>query len=246
MLGRPSNKQRRAIFDAVSSGDPTAVRALLDAAPELVKVRMNKVKWGDKRDAIKSKWDATPLHWAALYGFRRVAEVLIASGAAVDVRDNDGQTPLHHLGWIGFDEKPEDDGPRYVAEVLLAHGANIGAKDKSGSTPLHTAARDPFWLKTVEVLLAHGANAKARDKDGFTPIHQAVLFGGNGNPKGVKGILAALIAAGADVNARNAAGETSLFWVESKARRAQEASYQEGAEEALAVAQFLRDNGARE
>ena len=37
----------------------------------------------------------TPLHWAALSGHKDVVELLLASKAEVNAKNNDGQTPLH-------------------------------------------------------------------------------------------------------------------------------------------------------
>jgi len=252
-LGKPSNEQRKAIFEAVSAGEPGAVQRLLDAAPELVKARINRVKWNDERDkATGPQWDATPLHWAAQYGFRRVAEVLVARGAQVNGKDNDGKTPLHHLGFLGYDddEEFEDDGPHYVAEILLEHGADVNARDKSGSTPLMEIAGHAFQDETVNVLLAHGAKANVHDRTGVTPLHRAVLSCAHyEHPEAMQRmqrIIGMLIAAGADVNARTVAGETPLFWVKQNLREAEEAGNQKGVEDASAIAQFLLANGAKD
>jgi ankyrin repeat protein len=37
----------------------------------------------------------TPLHMAAFYGRTRATELLLASGATIEVRDRIGMTPLH-------------------------------------------------------------------------------------------------------------------------------------------------------
>ena len=41
-------------------------------------------------------WEATPLHYAAHEGHKEVVELLIAKGAVVNAKDDDGDTPLDY------------------------------------------------------------------------------------------------------------------------------------------------------
>jgi ankyrin repeat protein len=82
---------------------------------------------------------------------------LFDAGAAVDTRDNRGETPLH---WA------IQGGHKQIVEWLLDHGADIHARDIEGHTPLHTAVIrfggsgiDKKAL--VELLLRRGANLTA-------------------------------------------------------------------------------------
>lgn len=70
-----------------------------------------------------------PIAWAVRRGLRfaRVVERLLRAGVRVDVRDDEGQTPLH-LAASG--------GCVAVARVLLAAGAKLGARDAQKQTPL--------------------------------------------------------------------------------------------------------------
>ena len=61
-----------------------------------------------------------------------MAEKLLAAGAAVGAKANDGETPLHCAARYGHVE---------VAEKLLAAGAAVGAKDRDGKTPLDKAVQ---------------------------------------------------------------------------------------------------------
>jgi len=63
------------------------------------------------------KW--TPLNYAAHGGHKEVAELLIAAGADVNARDEDGKTP--------FDVASNDE----TADLLREHGAKTGAELKA-------------------------------------------------------------------------------------------------------------------
>jgi len=73
----------QAFFSEVERGDLETVRAMVSAAPKLVRAR--------------DGTGATALHVAALQGHRAVVELLLASGAEVNARDDEfGATPA---GW---------------------------------------------------------------------------------------------------------------------------------------------------
>lgn len=60
----------------------------------------------------------------------KTARLLIGAGAPVDVRDEDGQTPLHHAALNGYAE---------CAKVLLKAGADPDAMNAAGQTALDLA-----------------------------------------------------------------------------------------------------------
>ncbi len=138
------------IHDAAQKGDLQKVAALLKDNPALV--------------YSKSEVDgAAPLHNAAFYGQKDVAELLLANHADVNAKDGVGQTPL-------FDAASQ--GHKEVVELLLANHAEINAKDGIGQTPLHLAAF--YGHKDVaELLLANHAEINAKNKLGGTPLHWA-------------------------------------------------------------------------
>ena len=107
------------------------------------------------------------MQWAAAFGHRDVAELLLANKAEVNAKDDDGHTPLHAAAF---------NGRRDVAELLLANKAEVNARDDDGATPLHYAARQGH-RDVAELLLANKAEVNARDDDGATPLELAALNG---------------------------------------------------------------------
>jgi hypothetical protein len=84
---------------------------------------------------------------------------------------------------------------------LLAEGIDPGLRDGLGATLMH-------WLdhldhvRVLPVLAAAGVSVRERDRDGNAPLHRAALARDTG-------LVAALLAAGADPDARNAWGRTA-------------------------------------
>ena len=89
-----------------------------------------------------------------------IAELLLAKGADVRVRDKNGQTPLHAAAKFG-DEA-------HLRVLLDRGGAEIDARDPVGRTPLHVAA-DLGRVEAVTFLVSRGADVSLRDHAGRTP-----------------------------------------------------------------------------
>ena len=94
----------------------------------------------------------TPLHIAALEGHRKVAVLLIAKGADVNMKNRCGEAPLHGAAARGH---------REVVELLIAKGADVSAKG-SGATPLELALMDDYE-EIAELLRKHGAKESNED-----------------------------------------------------------------------------------
>jgi ankyrin repeat protein len=101
------------IFDAVQDGDLAKVQTLLKEYPALV--------------STFNQSNETPLHCAAQYGHKDVAEFLIANKAEIDSKAWYSQMPLHDTAV---------EGHKDVVELLLANKADVKAKDNDGQTPL--------------------------------------------------------------------------------------------------------------
>ena len=138
---------------------------------------------------------AVPLYYAAMLGFRDLAEHLIASHPEhVNARGghNSNWTPTHVAAQSGHGD---------ILSLLLENGADPEGSDDFIMTPLHRAS----WkgtLEAVRCLLDHGANIEARDSDGWTPLRCAVL-----DENRIQ-VVRFLLERGADVNARDNKGKT--------------------------------------
>jgi ankyrin repeat protein/beta-lactamase regulating signal transducer with metallopeptidase domain len=205
------------ILDAVKTGDQATIKALIKDNPALV----------FSRDSARG----TPLHWAAEYGQKDVAKLLLANKADVNARNGNGETPLHVAAIIGSRVMVElllaigsdvnatanggltplhyaaKSGNKDAAELLLANKAMIGAKDNDGRIPLHFARN---W-DVAELLLAKGSDVNARNGNGETPLHVMII--------GRRDVVELLLAKGADINAKNSKGETPLDIAMSNGRR---------------------------
>jgi ankyrin repeat protein len=166
------------IHDAAMNGDVAALKKLLDDDPDLV--RSPEPTMGP---------DSTPLHVAARWGQKEIAEVLLNHKADVNAESRRCGTPLQ-LAVRG--------GHKDVAELLLARGATLdifaavglgrlddvkrllkddpkrlSAHDPGGYTPLHWAA-ETSQNGAAEILLERGADVAAKARGGLTPLHYAL------------------------------------------------------------------------
>ena len=181
---------------------------------------------------------AGQIHYAAKSGSVEQVKRLIAEGAAVDEKDDNGATPLIIAAYSGqgdvaaflisegADVRAKDSndtsalhaaaigGYKGVAELLLAEGVDVDAKDAEGATPLGWAAYFGYE-DVVALLLLKGADVNARDNRGSTPLHAAtaqVKATPGTAPGDHAAVVKLLIARGADVNARDPNGGTPLMW----------------------------------
>ena len=88
----------------------------------------------------------TALRKACLKGYIEVTKQLLAAGADVNAKFDNGISPLHYAAVSGRKE---------VAELLIAEGADVNAKDHKGRTPLNEAI-ETNQTKTADLLRTHG------------------------------------------------------------------------------------------
>lgn len=150
-------------------------------------------------------------------------QLMLAAGADIRTRDANGDTLL--TAHLLFSHNVP------LVKALLAAGAEVNAANKRGVTPLMLACSHFFHPEMVQALLAAGAEVKVTDQLGRTPLHHALLvwlptgWPHECSPEDtedvvheresahVRNIIAnirALVAAGADLNARDFEGRTPI------------------------------------
>lgn len=170
----------------------------------------------------------TPLHLAAMCGYIGIVRLLAAHGAAVDQQDNYGETPLCLAARYNYTNVVQCLANEFHADFNLA---NI-----NGDTPLHRAVTEG-WINVVRFLVEEkNVNINAKNNVEQTPLHLACHYNLRGFlcsgtedllnrisgirtskiPKNERDdylelrMIKYLIAKGADVNHRDALGETPL------------------------------------
>ena len=144
----------------------------------------------------RPKW--APLHYAAYYGFHRVAELLITSYSQdVNVSGVDSLTPLHIAS---------NEGRFTVVQVLLKHQADVNAKTRYNWVPLHFVSYSTHHqLEVARLLIEHGAHVNLKDIFGQTPLLHLSM--NNGNLE----VAEMLLEHGADPNIRSTYDDGPLY-----------------------------------
>ncbi|CEJ87492.1 hypothetical protein VHEMI04432 [[Torrubiella] hemipterigena] len=93
-------------------------------------------------------------------------------------------------------------GSPVAVQILLEEGADVDYKDTEGSTALHWAVAEGH-VETSRVLLSNGADPSSEDNYNNTPMHWTVAN---------CSISRLLADYGADVNAKNNVGQSTLLW----------------------------------
>jgi ankyrin repeat protein/CHAT domain-containing protein len=144
------------------------------------------------------------LLYATDHNYPMVAKLLLEHGAAVNVTNSDGLTPLMIAASNNYSE---------IVSYLLDKGASIDVQDQHGLTALMQAAKNGSE-DSVQLLLNKKANPNLRDKEGNT----ALLLAAEQEATAFTSILEELIASGARVNESNNAGMTALMVASQSAR----------------------------
>lgn len=120
---------------------------------------------------------------------------VISRGASLEVRNEDGSTPLLEFA---------SQSNLKAVERLLDRSVNLQARTNDGRTALHLAAMNNHPA-VVGSLISRGAPRGAKDQDGFTPLMR-------GCQKGLTKVLKILLDHDADLNARSDHGQTALHY----------------------------------
>jgi ankyrin repeat protein len=195
------------LHKAVFINGPDVVRVLLENGADVnatnefgVSVLNYAVQWTDDPEVVKVLLEngadvnradddgVTPLMNAQSIGDKKIIELLLARGAgtaAMNAKD------FIELMWSGTADE---------VERAIKDGADVNARN-DGYTALHVALAEGASPEVVKILLENGADPNAANFgdgliEGNTPLHQACY--NRENP-----VIAMLLDAGADINARN-------------------------------------------
>lgn len=123
-----SNAQAESLLRAVFASDIESVKSLLNEGADINK--------------LERYIGGSALHVAARSGQHEMAQLLIDSGARVDLRDRSDYTPLHNAAWVGNLD---------MVKLLLNAGADISATTYSGRTPL-SCAQESYQVEVIEYI----------------------------------------------------------------------------------------------
>jgi hypothetical protein len=143
---------------------------------------------------------ATPLYYAALYGFHDLVEHLITKNPQ-DVNADGGYYVRPLVAALA--------GEHFQTADLLRHnGADLDVRGDCGRNPLHAAAYSANF-EVVRILIKYNpADINARDEDGWTPLHWA----SRGHNFKDSSVLRLLLEHGADMNAQSQTDRTPLHF----------------------------------
>lgn len=92
---------------------------------------------------------------------------MLSQGANVNVRDQQGKTPLLKAIYAGQIE---------VVSILLSYGANVNDTDKEGSTALIVACENNYPVIT-EMITKHKVNLHHKNKRGYSALMISSMHG---------------------------------------------------------------------
>lgn len=143
------------IFAACMAGDGERITNLLDRDRQLAN-RYSHDGW-------------TPLHLAAFFGHKQIADILLEQGADVHARSRNAMEnlPIHAAA---------ASRKASIVAALLEHGASVNARQHGGWTPLHAASQNGD-SNLVRLLVANGADVGARAANNQSAIDLALTGG---------------------------------------------------------------------
>ncbi|KAG6931799.1 serine/threonine-protein phosphatase 6 regulatory ankyrin repeat subunit B-like [Chelydra serpentina] len=164
--------QRGAEVDARTKENYTALHVAAQHCKPLVVQTL--LGFGARVQLKGGKAQETPLHIAArIHEGEKVAEMLLKSGADVNVEQEDGETAMHVAA---------RHGNLRMIKALIEEGGDLTSQSKAGECPLHVAVQH-CHLPVVEEILNYLATEKSHEeaaacvnqenKAGETPLHLA-------------------------------------------------------------------------
>jgi len=176
-------------------------------------------------DAPFDKGGNTALHYAVYFATANtdaayIITQLLAHGARVNVRNGNGDAPIHYILQIPMLREGERQS---VLRQFLDHNADINAqnygnKDKVytkrliGDTMLHISAEnnEVEWIMQLKSVYGSMLNFSIKNSEGLTAARRAIVLG-LGDLTGVFNPLPPLIGTDGHVNATDSQGRTGLM-----------------------------------
>jgi ankyrin repeat protein len=200
------HEHNTALSVATETGNGDMVNLLLDhdADPDLLLPSRNN----------------TVLHYAAEFGLCDIIESLLLKGAAINLKDIFGETPLMYAIsgrkynaislliqygalMVGALEFACRSGDPHIVQILLERGCNIEEVNTMGLTPLMIAVASRNSA-VVKVLIKNHVNIDYQITSGQTALMGAIALQQNN-------IIHMLLEAGANANIRDRCGDTALM-----------------------------------
>lgn len=159
-----------------------------------------------------------PLQWFVYYNDTTALKAVLNAGG--DLSSIDLNSELGNASFFGHWK---------VVDFLISQGANVNfALPDTGETPLHNAlckAGRPYFLYVIKLLVENGADVNAKtipgaETGGFmrdvrtkgeTPLHRAAAYGD-------EAMIEYLLEHGADLQARDAHGNSPISWASEHLR----------------------------
>jgi len=197
---------KKALFDAIRTGDLATVKSLVGADGSLASARNDSgvsgvltavyMGRGEIRDFLIASGAVMELPEAAAMGnLTRVRELIEKNLAQATAFSPDGFPVVALAAFLGHLE---------VVQYLAAHGADINGAATNGSEyNALTGAVTSGHFAVVQWLLEHGANANYRYSGNYSPLLTAAA-------NGRLDIAKLLLAHGADLHATTNDGKSAL------------------------------------
>lgn len=143
----------------------------------------------------------TPLHHASEIQNLKMVSLFIKRGADVNIKDNEGVTPLFLTDNIE------------LIKLLLKNGAEINTKDSTGQTPFHVQCSNFSSKEIIALFIQNGACISEADDDGNTPIYYLLNYSDEDDD--VEGLLRTVLQESAKLNfdsSKDTEDDTDFLW----------------------------------
>ncbi|MCG2417814.1 ankyrin repeat domain-containing protein [Aequorivita sp. F47161] len=145
------------IQTAIISGNIEAVRQHIEAGTDI-----------DQKEAMSG---ATPLMTAITFNKPEIAKLLLAAGADLSIKNNDGSTALHNAAFFGRIE---------MVQMLIDAKADKTIRNNYGATPRETVMGDfaeikPFYEMIMQQLKPMGFQLNLEELQKARPVIAIML-----------------------------------------------------------------------